>query len=194
MKSMRQIIAQLTPLNRVCCSSDYDRCVDYLCDVLPFRVLEFPASDEHNGWVIPPKWDVIRATIHRHGRLVFDGCQHPLGVIALSAPFEGQVDRETLRAHLHYDHRFDDALTFHFRQQFRSWSRDWGFSVPRRLFDALEPGPYDVCIETREASGLLKVLDLEHEGTRRETVVIGANLDHPGVANDGLAGVAVGIS
>jgi aminopeptidase-like protein len=192
-RSMMQILADLTPLNRVCCSSDYDRTVDYLCEVLPFRVLEYKATDEHNGWVIPPKWDVIRAEIRRGDRVVFDGRSHALGVIALSAPFAGSLDRDELRAHLHVDHRYDDALTFHFRQQFRSWARDWGFCVPRTLYDALEAGVYDVVIETTEAPGILKVLELEHAGNRPETIVLGANLDHPGVANDGLAGVVVGI-
>ena len=65
---MMQMLADLTPLNRVCCSTDYDKTVDYLCEVLPFRVLEFRADDEHNGWVIPPKWDVTKAEIRYRGR------------------------------------------------------------------------------------------------------------------------------
>ena len=55
-----EILKDLTPLNRVLCSSDYDKAIDYLRTLLPFRVLEYPAADEHNGWVIPPKWDVIK--------------------------------------------------------------------------------------------------------------------------------------
>src|SRR6476659_4767633 len=121
---MMQMLADLTPLNRVCCSTDYDKAVDYLGEVLPFRLLEFRADDEHNGWVIPPKWDVTKAEIRYRGRVIFDGRAHALGVIAGSAPFRGTVSREVLRAHLHFDHRYDEALTFHFRQQFRSWARD----------------------------------------------------------------------
>jgi aminopeptidase-like protein len=102
---MMQMLADLTPLNRVCCSSDYDKTVDYLCEVLPFRVLEFTADDEHNGWVIPPKWDVTKAEIRYRGRVIFDGRAHALGVIAVSATFRGTVSREVLGAHLHLDHR-----------------------------------------------------------------------------------------
>ncbi len=189
---MMDLLRDLTPLNRVMCSSDYDRTVDYLRELLPMAVVEYPDADEHNGWVIPPKWDVLEATICRNGEIVYEGTKHPLGVIALSAPFEGRVTLDKLKEHLHYDHRYGDSLTFHFRQQFRSWDRDWGFCVPKDLYDRLEPGEYDVRILTREAPGVLKVLVGTHPGSLPHTVVLYANLDHPGVANDGLAGVAVG--
>lgn len=194
MSMMMSILEDLTPLDRTMCSTDYDRAVDYLRQVLPFEVLEFPAaSEEHNGWVIPPKWDVVEATVCKDGELVFDGGRHPLGVIALSTPFEGKVSREVLKEHLHYDHRYGDSLTYHFRQLFRSWDRDWGFCVPKDLYHALGPGEYDVRIVTREASGVLKVLVGTHAGALPYTIALCANLDHPGVSNDGLAGVVVGV-
>ena len=193
MSVMMKILEDLTPLNRIMCSMDYDRTVDYMRQVLPLTLLEYPASAEHNGWVIPAKWDVLEATVSRNGQLVYDGTRHPLGVIALSAPFEGKVSRAVLKEHLHYDHRYGDSLTYHFRQLFRSWDRDWGFCVPKALYDTLEPGEYDVRIVTREASGVLKVLLGTHAGSLPYAIALCANLDHPGVANDGLAGVAVGI-
>lgn len=194
MSVMMTILEELTPLNRVICSTDFDRTVERIRQLLPCEVFEYPAaSEEHNGWVIPPKWDVMEATITKDGELVYDGTWHPLGVIALSAPFEGKVSLDVLKEHLHYDHRYSDSLTFHFRQLFRSWDRDWGFCVPKDLYDALGPGEYDVRIVTREASGVLKVLVGTHAGSLPHTIALCANLDHPGVANDGLAGVAVGV-
>jgi aminopeptidase-like protein len=191
---MLQILEELTPLNRAICSSDFDRTITRVAELLPCRVLEYPAGGPaHNGWVIPPKWDVVSATIRRNGTLVYDGRWHPLGVIALSAPFSGTVPLDELKAHLHYDHRYDDSLTFHFRGMFRSWDREWGFCVPKDLYDALEQGDYEVEIVTREEPGVLKVAVARHEGTSPFTIALCANLDHPGVANDGLAGVVVGI-
>ncbi|WP_162500869.1 DUF4910 domain-containing protein [Modicisalibacter coralii] len=191
---MMKLLADLTPLNRVICSSDYDATIDYMKAVLPFRELCYPDSDDYNGWVIPPKWDVTQARIEYRGETIYDGRHHPLAVMALSAPFSGSVSREELRRHLHYDHRYPEAIPFHFRQLFRSWDRDWGFCVPRTFFDSLAPGEYRVTIETREAPGTLRVLDYTLEGRSPETIVFGANLDHPGVANDGLSGVAVGVA
>jgi len=194
MSLMMQLLKELTPLNRVVCSTDFDRTVERMQQVLPSRVFEFPADGPvHNGWVIPPSWDVMEASISRRGELIYDGTWNPLAVIALSAPFEGRVSLEELKAHLHYDHRYGDSLTFHFRQLFRSWERDWGFCVTKDLYDALEPGEYDVRIVTREEPGVLKAVSATHSGSSPYTIALCANLDHPGVSNDGLAGVVVGV-
>jgi aminopeptidase-like protein len=190
---MRQILEDLVPLNRVICSKGYDKTVEYLKGLLPFKEIRYSSGDEYNGWVIPPSWDVREAKITKDGRTVYDGMRHPLAVIALSAGFKGSVDRDELRKHLHYDHRYDDSIAFHFRQSYRSWQRDWGFCVPKKLYDSLTDGSYDVLIETEESEGVLRMLELTREGRIEETIVFGANLDHPGVANDGMAGVVVGM-
>ena len=193
MKTMMQILRDLAPLNRAVCSRGYDQAVDYLCGVLPFRVISVPSSREHNGWVIPPSWDVEEARIVKDGRTVYDGAAHPLGVIGLSKSFTGTVSLEELRRHLHYDHRDDRSIPFHYRQQFRSWSRDWGFCLPKRVFDQLVPGDYEVVIRTAEAPGAVKILEHKHQGSLDFTIVLGGNLDHAGAANDGVAGCVVGL-
>jgi aminopeptidase-like protein len=193
MRSMMQILEQLTPLNRAVCSLGYDRAVDLLCEELPFRVLSVPGTREHNGWVIPPSWDVEEARISKNGRTVYDGTAHPLGVIGLSSSFSGTVSLQELRRHLHYDHRYVDSIPFHYRQFFRSWDRDWGFCLTKQLYDTLEAGEYQVVIRTKESPGEMKILEYKHVGASDHTFVLGGNLDHAGVANDGLAGCVVGL-
>jgi aminopeptidase-like protein len=193
MKSMMQILSDLTPLDRAVCSRGYDRAVEYLCGELPFRVISIPSSFQHNGWVIPPSWDVEEARIIKDGQTVYNGADHPLGVIALSSSFSGKLDLETLKSHLHYDHRDPDSIPFHYRQQFRSWNRDWGFCLPKRVFDQLVPGEYEVVIRTLESPGAMKILECKHQGSLDFTIVLGGNLDHAGVANDGLAGCVAGM-
>jgi aminopeptidase-like protein len=46
---------------------------------------------------------------------------------------------------------------------------------------------------TREEPGVLKAVVATHTGSLPHTIALCANLDHPGVSNDGLAGVVVGI-
>ena len=190
---MMQILRDLTPLDRAVCSRGYDRAVEYLCEELPFRMISIPSSFQHNGWVIPPSWDVEEARIVKDGHTVYNGANHPLGVIALSSSFSGKVSLEVLKSHLHYDHRDPDSIPFHYRQQFRSWSRDWGFCLPKRIFDQLVPGEYEVIIRTAETPGAMKILECKHQGALDSTIVLGGNLDHAGVANDGLAGCVVGM-
>ena len=190
---MMEILRDLTPLNRAVCSRGYDRAVTYLSEVLPFRTISVNESKQHNGWVIPPSWDVEEARIEKDGQTIYDATAHPLAVIALSSNFEGTVSLEDLKKHLHYDHRDPDSIPFHYRQQFRSWSRDWGFCLPKRLYDQLIPGDYQVVIRIAESYGEMKILEYTHSGSLDFTIAFAGNLDHAGVANDGLAGCVVGL-
>jgi aminopeptidase-like protein len=190
---MMEILRDLTPLNRAVCSRGYDQAVKYLSQVLPFRTMAVPQSRQHSGWVVPPSWDVEEARIEKDGQTIYDGTVHPLAVIALSTNFEGMVSLEELKKHLHYDHRDPDSIPFHYRQQFRSWNRDWGFCVPKRLYDQLSPGDYRVLIRTAESQGEMKILEYTHSGSLGSTIALASNLDHAGVANDGLSGCVVGL-
>jgi aminopeptidase-like protein len=76
---------------------------------------------------------------------------------------------------------------------FRSWIRDWGFCIPKRLYDTLVPGDYEVAIRTVESPGTLKILEYKHRGSLDFAIALGGNLDHAGAANDGLAGCVVGM-
>src|SRR5208283_4035452 len=60
-------------------------------------------------------------------------------------------------------------------------------------FDELIPGDYEVVIRTLEAPGAVKILEYKHHGSLDFTILLGGNLDHAGVANDGLAGCVVGL-
>ena len=193
MNKMMEIIEYLTPLNRVFCSSDYDKAIEYLRTLLPFKVYEYSANNVHNGWVIPPRWNVKEAKIIKNGDVILDGTNHPLSVISLSKSFRGTVDVNELKKHLYYDTRFDDAIPYHFRQLYRSWERDWGFCVTKNFYETLDNGFYDIIIETEESYGVLKVLEYSKKGKLENTIVIAAHLDHPGMSNDDAAGCAVGV-
>ncbi len=65
--------------------------------------------------------------------------------------------------------------------------------MPKRLYDALDSGLYDVVVETRESTSPLRVLEYVHPGRLDTTIAIGGNFDHPGVSNDGAAGCVVGM-
>lgn len=188
----KQIVKDLYLKNRNFCSTDYDFCLDYLNGLLPLKIHTFSPNDEFNGWKIPPKWDLIEGMIRFNGKTLLE-VDHPLQVIGLSAPFKGVVTEEVLRQHLHYDHRNPQLIPYHFRQNYRPWERSWGFCVSKQFYDSLQTGDYEVAIETRESPGYLKVAEHHKVGEHPETFAFVAHLDHPGMANDDLAGVAVGI-
>src|SRR5262245_22487962 len=67
---------------------------------LPFHLRRYPSGLSHNGWTVPQSWDVIRATVRRDGRTLYDGTCHPIGVATYSRSFSGELDHEELKKHL----------------------------------------------------------------------------------------------
>jgi aminopeptidase-like protein len=186
------ILEKLWRLNRIFCSSDYDQSLALLSNYLPFEIHTYRSTEPYRGWVIPPKWDLVKGIIRHNGKVVFE-VDHPLKIIGLSESFTGTLSLSELKKHLYYDHRHPESIPYHFRQHYRPWERSWGFCVSRYFYDCLEEGMYDVEIITQESEGYLKVAEYTKHGQTPASFVFVAHLDHPGMANDDLAGVAVAV-
>ena len=100
---------------------------------------------------------------------------------------------EELKKHLHYHPKISDAIPFHFRLNYRPWDSEWGFCVTKKFYDDLEEGEYHVNIDTEFVDGQLKIAEHHLEGEKEDTILLIAHLDHTGMANDDLSGVAVGL-
>ncbi|MFY0690134.1 MAG: DUF4910 domain-containing protein [Cyclobacteriaceae bacterium] len=191
-----QIIKDLYLTNRNFCSDDYDYSIDYISRLLPGKVHFYNEENEYNGWKIPPKWNLKKADIIKNGEIILDGTKHPLQVIGLSKSFSGEITGEELKSHLHYKTHFDvdkNAIPYHFRQNYQPWKRDWGFCVTKEFYSSIDEGPYQVNIETEESKGYLNIFEYTHQGELDKCFYFIAHLDHPGMANDDLSGVAVAI-
>src|SRR3990172_162412 len=80
---------------------------------LPFKVLQYDSGREHNGWVVPHEWEVVKAEIRKGGKLVYDGKKHPLGVIGYSRSFKGRVPLSELKKHLFYKKEAPKDIVYH---------------------------------------------------------------------------------
>lgn len=162
-----------------------------LCEELPFKVHEYKTGREHNGWIIPQKWSVQKAEIRHNGRLIYDGTQHPLGVIGSSESFNGRVSLDELKQHLFYKKDAPDNIVYHCDLYYKPYLKQWGFSIPYALFLKLKPGDYDVELTTQHTDGVMKVLTYTHKGKDSETIIFNAHNCHAAQLNDGPAGYAV---
>ena len=125
--------------------------------------------------------------------MILDGTKHPLSVIRLSSSFQGLVDLSTLKEHLFCETYFkisDEAIPFHFRQNYQNWKRDWGFCVSKNFYNSLTDGYYEISINKKRC---LDVLEMTHKGLTDQCFYLVSHLDHPGMSNDDLSGCAVGI-
>lgn len=150
----------------------------------------FASGAAHNGWRVPPSWEIAGASLERDGAVVWEWDGNPLAVAALSRSVDEEMDLEALRPHLVSDPGRPDLTVFHCRWQYRPWDADWALCLPHRLVETLAPGRYRVRIDTRTTPGEMIVGVADHAGLWPETIVLNAHTCHPGQANDGMVGVA----
>lgn len=174
-------------------SPDTDRAVEILQAELPFSVHEFKPGEEVNGWTVPHSWHVKKAEIRKNGRLIYNGQDHPLGVVGYAKSFQGKIDLEELKRHLCYRKDWPNAIGYHCDYYYKPWLSDWGFSVPYSLYQELEEGVYEVDLDTRFSDGSMKVCDYLLRGKSEETIILNAHNCHAAQANDDISGIVAGV-
>ncbi len=158
---------------------------------LPLDIFRFASGDEHNGWIVPDNWRVIRAKLFKNGMEVFDGTRHALAVAKYSKSFSGDMDWEALKPHLVTNPELPDAFMFHCMWQYRPWAADWALCIPFNEYQQLGPGRYRVELETIYEPGEMLVAHHHKPGRSEKMIIFNAHTCHPHMANDGFAGVAV---
>ncbi len=158
---------------------------------IPLRMFRFPSGQEHNGWVIPDAWRVKRATISKDGLTIYDGTASHLGVAYYSRSFSGSIELPELKKHLFSNAEIPDAQMWHCSWLYKPWLHEWGMTPPHRFIEGLQPGIYDVVLQTEFNTGDMLVADYHIQGEEDATFVFQSHTCHPYMANDGFAGTAV---
>jgi aminopeptidase-like protein/aminoglycoside N3'-acetyltransferase len=188
--SMRAMIEGLWRLPRDIVSDGYDAALDALAAQVPMTIHRYPTGLDCWTWLVPEKWTCHEAYLETlDGQRIFSYAEHPLHVVSYSLPFEGEVTREVLLRHLHVHPTLPDAIPF----VFKYYERDWGLCCSRGTRERLTEESYRVVIRTSFRYGELAVGETVAPGRSEECVVLCAHLCHPGMANDDLTGVVVGI-
>jgi aminopeptidase-like protein/aminoglycoside N3'-acetyltransferase len=188
--TMRDVVDGLWQLPRHIVSDAYDAALGALTARFPMAVHEYPTGTECWSWIVPEKWSCEEAWLETaDGRRLFSAAEHPLHVVSYSLPFEGIVSRATLFEHLHTHPALPDAVPFIFKY----YDGEWGLCCSARLKETLTDDAYRVVIRSRFSYGTLKVGEMVLPGTSDESIVLCAHLCHPAMANDDLAGLAVGL-
>jgi len=188
--TMSETISALWRLPRDIVSDGYDAALNALATQVPMQIHEYPTGTECWTWLIPEKWTCRDARLEAiDGHVLFSYRDHPLHAVSYSLPFEGTVTREELFRHLHTHPRLDDAIPFIFKY----YERDWGLCCSKILKESLTDEKYRVVIDSDFSFGSLKVGECVAQGKSDKTFVLCAHLCHPGMVNDDLTGVVVGM-
>lgn len=190
-----EIIRTLLFKNRTKVSQDFQECMDFLGQEIHLTVHRYPSGSEYGTWDIPEEWNVIKAELTDGERVLASYTDHPLFLASYSCAFTGWVSREELMAHVITAPNTPDVYPYEYRlgSDYRRRLKEWRIALPHNLAQSLNEAKYFVDIQVETKPGHMLVGDSTLKGRGNCTFAFLTHLCHPGQANDGLAGVAVGI-
>lgn len=187
-------MASVWRLNRGHAGPEMSRAYALLAASYPdCRILGFASGETAGSWTAPPAWVAEHARLTGpDGRVIADLAETPLALWAFSPAFQGTVSLAELQSHLASDPAHPRARPFHFRNQYRFWEPQWGFSLPHAVRTALAEGSYGVDIATRFEPGRLEMVEQVHAGTSGDSLLLVGSFDHPAQCGNGLAACLAG--
>jgi aminopeptidase-like protein len=182
-------VADLYPICRSITGDGVRETLRRLQRLVPLTVHEVPSGTEVFDWTVPREWNIRDAYIKDHrGQRVVDFHRSNLHVVSYSIPVCARMALETLRSHLFTLPDHPEWVPY--RTSY--YAERWGFCLSQRQLEALEPGEYDVCIDSSLEPGALTYGEAYLPGESTDEVLISAHVCHPSLANDNLSGVVIG--
>ena len=182
-------VADLYPICRSITGNGLRETLHRLRRLAPVTMHEVPSGTEVFDWTVPREWNIRDAYIKNdRGERVVDFRRSNLHVVSHSVPVRARLSLEALRPHLFT--LPDRPEWVPYRTSY--YAENWGFCLSQRQLDALEPGDYDVCIDSSLEAGSLTYGEVYLPGESPDEVLISAHVCHPSLANDNLSGVVIG--
>jgi len=183
-----ELMRRLFPLCRSLTGGGVRTTFDVLGEYVPLERTEIPSGTQVFDWTVPDEWNIRDAYIATpDGTRVVDFRRSTLHVVSYSEPVRTRMTLDALRERLHTLPDQPDVVPY--RTSY--YNRTWGFCLSDRQLSELEPGEYDVVIDSTLEPGHLTYAELALEGRTDEEVLISTYVCHPSLANDNLSGIAV---
>ncbi len=191
MKDYFKILEELAPLDRCHCGPEMEQAYYILKEYYTgSRILKYPCGEQIHHWVLPPYWKCEKAILRdNNGNILADKSRNNLEVYSYSPSFSGSVSLQELNKHIISDPDRPDSTIFHFRNQYRYWAAEWGFSIPHNVRKSLKDDIYHIEIDSVfDMSKNMIQADYFHAGKSEDEFMFMGHFDHPSMVNDGLAG------
>ena len=183
-----ELMERLFPLCRSLTGDGVRATFDVLEEEIPIARTEIPSGTRVFDWIVPDEWNLRDAYVTApDGTRVVDHRDSTLHVVSYSEPVRATMSLERLRERLHTLPEQPDLVPY--RTSY--YERTWGFCLPHRQLLALQPGDYEVVIDSTLEPGHLTYGELLIEGEGEGEVLVSTYVCHPSLANDNLSGIAV---
>jgi aminopeptidase-like protein len=187
-RAMYDLVRAIFPMNRSITGDGVRETLAAVDRVLPLDVHEVLSGTPVLDWTVPPEWNLRGAWLRApDGSTVVDAADSNLHVVSYSEPVHTRLPLAELRDHLHT--LPDRPTLIPYRTSY--YGRSWGLCLAHNIFESLEDGEYEVCIDTTLADGSLTYGECVIPGELTDEVLISAHVCHPSLANDNCSGIAL---
>ncbi len=197
--SLKSILAEFFPLHRTLASDDHDKTLEIIGSYMPdssnYTIETYAPLEKAWTWYVPERYVVHEAYLEvEGGERVVDFKNNPLHIVSYSLPIDKTLSFEELQPHLYFNEKRPHAIPW----VFKYYDRDWGFCLPKNVFDKLpRDKKYRAVIKsefiTDPKQGFKMATAVIHpEGgasTSAGEIIVQAHTCHPMQANDDGAGV-----
>ena len=183
-----ELMERLFPLCRSLTGDGVRATFDVLEQEIPIERTEIPSGTRLFDWIVPEEWNLRDAYVAApDGTRVVDYRDSTLHVVSYSEPVRATMSLEQLRERLHTLPEQPDVVPY--RTSY--YERTWGFCLSHRQLLELQPGDYEVVIDSTLEPGHLSYAEHRIEGEGDGEVLVSTYVCHPSLANDNLSGIAV---
>src|SRR5579863_8467863 len=180
--------AELYPLCRSITGNGIRETLARIGKRIPLKTVEVPSGKQVFDWTVPREWNIRDAYLaNSRGERVVDFKTSNLHVLNYSVPVRRTMSLDELKPHLHSLPQHPDWIPY--RTSY--YKEEWGFCLTHRQLESLEPGSYEVCIDSTLEPGSLTYAECLLPGKSAEEVLFSCHACHPSLANDNLSGLAV---
>lgn len=186
---MHTLAKQLWPINRSITGEGVRQTLSILTEHLPeLQVHEIPSGTTCFDWTVPREWRVRDAWIKdAAGNKVVDFAANNLHLVGYSIPADVSLSLEELQKHLYSLPEQPDAIPYITSY----YSERWGFCLTQHERDRLQPGQYQVHIDSELFDGSLTYGELYLPGQTDREILLSTYICHPSMANNELSGPCV---
>lgn len=187
---MDEIIDTLKDIPRHIVSDGCNAALKTLATQISMTVYEYPTGTKYCAGVIPEKWTCYEGYLETlGGKKLFSYAENAIHVASYSRPFEGKVSRKELFEHLWVHPKISNAIP----EKFVYYDMEWGLCCSQETQDTLTEDYYKVVIKSDFSYDTLKIGEVVISGIKKDCIILCTHLCNQAQANDGLAGVALGI-
>lgn len=193
-QQLHDLARRLWPIHRSITGDGTRATLGILQEFMPgLRIHEIPSGTQVFDWTIPHEWNPRGAQlIGPDGEVIVDYANNNLHIVGYSTPIDTQLTLDELQLHLHSIPEQPDAIPY----VTSYYNHTWGFCLPHRQREQLQPGTYRAVIDATLAPGSMTYAELVLPGKVQDEIFISTYVCHPSMANNELSGpmVATGIA